>query len=199
MKYHSFIHPVLGLALLSTAVAACGDDAMDTETTSTTSTTTTTAGTTTTMGTTTDNPTMGTTTEDPTTEGPTSSSTDPSTSSTTSPGGGYNFPKDPFDAYTQIDRHGAVEAGTAGILAKEGLGFNMGSNIDLRNDYNATTGEPADECAASDLTPEQLLAGAVESHEAQLSRVLDEDHVRDGSCDRCLLFLKCAQAASRLR
>jgi len=141
MKYHTFIHPVLGLALLSTAVAACGDDAMDTETTSTTSTTTTTAGTTTTMGTTTDNPTMGTTTEDPTTEGPTSSSTDPSTSSTTSPGGGYNFPKDPFDAYTQIDRHGAVEAGTAGILAKEGLGFNMGSNIDLRNDYNASNPE----------------------------------------------------------
>jgi hypothetical protein len=51
----------------------------------------------------------------------------------------FVFPDDPYDAYTQIDRHGAVEAGTAGILASQGLGFNPGSDISLRDAYNASS------------------------------------------------------------
>ncbi|HET6584077.1 MAG TPA: DUF4331 family protein [Nannocystaceae bacterium] len=50
----------------------------------------------------------------------------------------YMFADDPYDAYTQIDRHAAVEAGTAGIAAPEGLGFNRGSDISIRDEYNAS-------------------------------------------------------------
>lgn len=49
----------------------------------------------------------------------------------------FIFPTDPIDAYTQIDRHGAVEAGTAGILASAGLGLN-GEDLSLRDMYNAS-------------------------------------------------------------
>jgi hypothetical protein len=65
-------------------------------------------------------------------------------------GGGddsFVFPTDPYDAYTQIDRHGAVEAGTAGILASQGLGFAPGSDIALRDDYNASN--PAEDAAGT--------------------------------------------------
>src|SRR5687767_6875096 len=58
---------------------------------------------------------------------------------------GFQFPSEPFDAYAQIDRHGAVEAGTAGIAAPEGLGFNAGSDISIRDSYNASN--PAEDAA----------------------------------------------------
>lgn len=50
----------------------------------------------------------------------------------------FVFPTDPYDAYTQIDRHGAVEAGTAGILASQGLGLLRGQDVALRDEYNAS-------------------------------------------------------------
>jgi hypothetical protein len=59
--------------------------------------------------------------------------------------GGYQFADDPYDAYEQIDRHAAVEAGTAGIAASEGLGFNPGSDISIRDAYNASN--PAEDAA----------------------------------------------------
>lgn len=92
-----------------------------------------------------------TTTDTTTTANPTTSTTDPtdttettdvddssSDESTTLDPEDFDFPDEPYEAYTQIDRHGAVEAGTAGILAPEGLGFNPGSDISLRDDYNAS-------------------------------------------------------------
>ncbi len=53
------------------------------------------------------------------------------------------FPDDPIDAYEQIDRHGAVEAGTAGIAAAGGLGFSPGQAdmIKIRDAYNASNPE----------------------------------------------------------
>ena len=56
----------------------------------------------------------------------------------------FIFPTDPYDAYTQIDRHGAVEAGTAGILASAGLGLG-GEDLSLRDMYNASN--PAEDAA----------------------------------------------------
>ena len=50
----------------------------------------------------------------------------------------------PFDDYVQIDRHGAVEAGTAGIRASAGLGLN-GEDITVRDPYNASN--PEDDAA----------------------------------------------------
>ncbi len=101
---------------------------------------------------TTDNPTTTnnpTTTSSPTTTGPSTSvgpdtGTDPDTSigpeSSSSSGGdeGFQFADDPYDAYMQIDRHAAVEAGTAGIAGPEGLGFAKGSDISIRDAYNAS-------------------------------------------------------------
>lgn len=46
---------------------------------------------------------------------------------------GFQFADDPYDAYEQIDRHAAPEAGTAGIEAPAGLG-----NAPIRDDYNAS-------------------------------------------------------------
>jgi Domain of unknown function (DUF4331) len=60
---------------------------------------------------------------------------------------GFQFATESFDAYTQIDRHGAVEAGTAGIAAPEGLGFNEGSDISIRDSYNASN--PAEDAAGT--------------------------------------------------
>jgi len=57
----------------------------------------------------------------------------------------FQFASESFDAYTQIDRHGAVEAGTAGIAAPEGLGFEPGSDISIRNRYNESN--PAEDAA----------------------------------------------------
>jgi hypothetical protein len=45
----------------------------------------------------------------------------------------FVFAADPASAYTQIDRHAAVEAGTAGIAATAGLGIAA-----IRDDYNAS-------------------------------------------------------------
>lgn len=104
-------------------------------------------------------PTMTTTapsTSSPSTSSPSTSATTASTSTTepgtesdpsTGPGEsssssgdpeGYDFAEDEYDAYTQIDRHAAVEAGTAGIAGPEGLGFAKGSDISIRDDYNAS-------------------------------------------------------------
>lgn len=49
------------------------------------------------------------------------------------PSNNYDFATDPESAYTQIDRHAAVEAGTAGIAATAGLG-----SAPVRDDYNAS-------------------------------------------------------------
>ena len=136
MNSHTFIHAMFGAVLLSASLTACKSDG-DGSTSDASATDPTATGT----GT---NPIMGGT--DPTTGG-TDGTTDPGTgtnptSSTTDPttGGdnGFVFADDPYEAYTQIDRHGAVEAGTAGIRAKEGLGFNDGSDISIRDDYNAS-------------------------------------------------------------
>ncbi len=144
MKKQASIQVLLGVAL-ALGLGACGEDG-DGDGDAT-------ADTTDTMGTETDDPstTAPTTTIDPSTTAPTttdnpSTTVDPDTTDTdpdttdTDPTGddGYNFPDDPYDAYTQIDRHGAVEAGTAGIAAPEGLGFNKGSDISIRDDYNAS-------------------------------------------------------------
>ena len=61
-----------------------------------------------------------------------------STSTTGGDASPFVFPTAPLDAYVQIDRHGAVEAGTAGIAAAQGLGFTMGSDITIRDAYNAS-------------------------------------------------------------
>lgn len=151
MKYHSSIHSLLGAAFLF-SLGACGDDGQTsaTESTGSTSNPGTTTGSTgstgTTPGSTTiDEPTTGSpTTGSPTTGDPTTG--DPTTGTSTTTGGdeGFVFRPDPFDAYTQIDRHGAVEAGTAGILASAGLGFG-GEDLSLRDAYNASN--PADDVA----------------------------------------------------
>jgi hypothetical protein len=76
------------------------------------------------------------------------------------------FADDPYDAYTQIDRHAAVEAGTAGIAGPEGLGFNPGSDISIRDDYNASN--PAEDAAGMWL--EEIAASVTFFHMA-----LDDD------------------------
>ena len=153
------MHKILGAALLISTLTACGDNGGgdDGSTTNVTSTdpsgpttndpTATTNPTTNDPTTTTTNPTTNdpTTTTNPTTNDPTTT-TNPTTATTGDPDtttgeGGFVFPTDPIDSYIQIDRHGAVEAGTAGILASQGLGFNMGSDIKLRDAYNASNPE----------------------------------------------------------
>jgi hypothetical protein len=143
MKNYSINYAVLG-ALLVSLTGCPGDDNETESATNTTpgTTTQTTPGTTTmttpgTTGTTDDmttDPTGGPTTDPTTTT--TTMTTDPMTGTTGDPGG-YNFPDNPFDDYTQIDRHAAVEAGTAAILAPAGLGLN-GEDISLRDMYNAS-------------------------------------------------------------
>jgi hypothetical protein len=73
------------------------------------------------------------TTDAPATTGGPSTTGDP-----TGDGSGFAFADEPFDAYTQIDRHGAVEAGTAAIAASQGLGFGPNSDIAIRDAYNAS-------------------------------------------------------------
>lgn len=53
---------------------------------------------------------------------------------------GFVFASDPPSAYTQIDRHAAVEAGTVGIAAPAGLGI-----APVRDLYNASN--PAEDAA----------------------------------------------------
>ena len=71
-------------------------------------------------------------TESTETVGPESSGSESSTG-----GDPFIFPEEPYSDYTQIDRHGAVEAGTAGIAAASGLGLN-GEDIAIRDLYNAS-------------------------------------------------------------
>ena len=52
----------------------------------------------------------------------------------------YAFATDAPSAYTQIDRHGAVEAGTVGIAASAGLG-----SAPVRDQYNASN--PSEDAA----------------------------------------------------
>ncbi len=158
MKNRTSIYSVLGAALFFTTLTACGDDGGgddDSSTSSVTTTNPTTTNPTTTDPTATDPTTTDPTTTNPTTTNPTATdptTTDPTTTTnptaTTDPtedptedptgGDGFVFPTDPFDAYEQIDRHGAVEAGTAGIAAAQGLGLKMGSDIKIRDAYNAS-------------------------------------------------------------
>jgi hypothetical protein len=131
----------------TTEVDPTSDDTTTTTTTDPPPTTTTTTDPTTT------NPVETTTTTEPpdttTTTGETTTSTDTSTSSTsettdtdtdstTGDPVDFVFMDLEFDAYTQIDRHGAVEAGTAGIKASQGLGFPPNMDIGIRDDYNAS-------------------------------------------------------------
>ncbi len=156
MKNHTFIHSVLVAAVLCASLTACGDNGSDDDTTTTTTNTTPPATATdpsTSEGTTDVSPTDPST--DPSTDPDTTNTTppDPSTTTTTDPvtsdptttnptgeDPGFNFMEVPFDDYVQIDRHGAVEAGTAGIRASAGLGLN-GEDIAIRDDYNASNPE----------------------------------------------------------
>lgn len=139
MKKYSINYAVLGALLVSLTGCPGEDNETESATNMTPGTTTqTTPGTTTDPGTTTTGemttePTSGPST-DPTST--TTMTTDP-TSGTTGEPGGYNFPDNPVGDYTQIDRHAAVEAGTAAILAPAGLGLN-GEDIKLRDMYNAS-------------------------------------------------------------
>ncbi|MCY1057479.1 DUF4331 family protein [Nannocystis sp. SCPEA4] len=139
-------YAVLAAALLFAPLSACGDDkGTTTDTTASTMQTTEPTSTTTTTATTMETP---TTTDETTTVEPTTTTVTPTTAGTTETTGeegGFVFPTDPPEAYTQIDRHGAVEAGTAGIAASQGLGLNPGSDIAIRDDYNASN--PAEDAA----------------------------------------------------
>jgi hypothetical protein len=75
--------------------------------------------------------------------------------------GGYVFAADPPSAYTQIERHAAVEAGTAGIAAAAGLG-----SAPIRDDYNASN--PEEDAAGMWL--EEITASMTDLHAA-----LDDD------------------------
>jgi hypothetical protein len=134
MNKHTSIHAILGAALLITTLGACADDG-DEPTASGATTTATATDPTGSTGTPTT--TDGTTTVDPTTTTTDPTTTDPTTDPTTGGGDPFVFPTDPIDSYTQIDRHAAVEAGTAGIAAAAGLGLE-GQDITIRDAYNAS-------------------------------------------------------------
>lgn len=141
MHHFTSTHHLLGAALLCAALTACGDDGQSTTDSggSTTTASTTNGGST---GGATDNPTTTT----PTTTDPTATTDPTMTGGSTGGGqGGWAFADDPYEAYTQIDRHGAVEAGTAGIAAAQGLGLKPGSDITIRDMYNASN--PAEDAA----------------------------------------------------
>jgi len=148
MKQQTPTHALLTVALFfgASSLAACGDadadddgessdtDDTDASATMTGSPTSNTASMTDTLETT---DTLDTTdtleTTDTLDDTADTTDTDPTTG-----GDEFEFPDDPYGDYTQIDRHGAVEAGTAGIAAPEGLGFNRGSDISIRDEYNAS-------------------------------------------------------------
>lgn len=136
------LHAVLGVALAFAALTACGDSGGDDTSTTTPDPSTTTPDPTTTMpdpDTTMDPPDPDTTMDPPdpttTTPDPTTTMPDPTTGPDPTGDDEYNFAEDPYDAYEQIDRHAAVEAGTAGIAASAGLGL-MGEDISIRSEYN---------------------------------------------------------------
>lgn len=151
MKNMTSIKAILSAALLVGAVTGCGDDSADGSGGRGGSDPSTTAATT-----------SGQTTSSTTNSGPTTttaSSTgsggeDPTTTGTGGEGGAggeapvFVFADDDYGDYDRVDRHGAVEAGTAGILAPEGLG---NDTTTLRDDYNQSN--PAED-AAFDWLPE---------------------------------------------
>jgi hypothetical protein len=144
MTNHRSIHTALSVALLFGAVSltGCPDDPPppegDTETSTTDPPQTDTS-----VGPTTNPPDTSSSDEAETTVSP--SSTDGvDTMETETSGDEFEFSEEPYDAYTQIDRHAAVEAGTAGILASAGLGLG-GEDLSVRDDYNASN--PAEDAA----------------------------------------------------
>lgn len=108
--------------------------------------------------------------------------------------GGFAFADDPYEAYDQIDRHGAVEAGTAGIAGAQGLGLDPGSDIQIRDAYNASNptedaaGRWLDEISASvtafhqvlddDLQALGLVPATVEESLAQAGPVIVPDTIK---------------------
>jgi len=90
-----------------------------------------------------------------------SSGSDDSSESTS-----YNFASDPPSAYTQIDRHDAVEAGTVGIAATAGLGI-----APIRDQYNASNPEED----AKGMWVEEITKSVTALHSA-----LDDDLVAAG-------------------
>jgi hypothetical protein len=64
-------------------------------------------------------------------------------------GATFAFDATPYDSYVQVERHGAVEAGTVGIALAAGLGPtfpnafdpNTDADISIRDDYNASNPE----------------------------------------------------------
>ncbi len=73
----------------------------------------------------------------------------------------FVFASDPASAYTQIDRHAAVEAGTAGIAATAGLG-----NAPIRDSYNASN--PVQDAAG-------MWVGEITDSVTDLHGALDDD------------------------
>jgi hypothetical protein len=136
------IKTILGAAFLVGALTACGDDSADGAgggggEAATTATTTTSAATT--SSTTNSGPTSTSTTTGGGGEGPTT------TTGTGGEGGAggeapvFVFADNDYGDYERVDRHGAVEAGTAGIEAPVGLGD--GTNNAIRDEYNASNPE----------------------------------------------------------
>ncbi len=168
MKNMNSIKAILGAFILVGAVTGCGDDSADgsggggiggeAATTSTTTTGPTTSTTTATSVTTT-----------------TSTGGDGGGGGTGEGGSGgdplvFSFADNAFDEYAQIDRHGAVEAGTVGIETEKGLGLN-GEDITLRDTYNAAT--PEDDIAG-DFIPE------ISANVGLLHSLLDADLISLG-------------------
>ncbi|MCC7479129.1 DUF4331 family protein [bacterium] len=73
----------------------------------------------------------------------------------------FVFATDPPAAYTQIDRHAAVEAGTAGIAASAGLG-----SAPIRDSYNASN--PVQDAAG-------MWVGEITDSVTDLHSALDDD------------------------
>jgi hypothetical protein len=139
MKNQASIHTILRMALVFGAVslAGCPDEPGEDE-----------AGTSDSSGSSDSDTTVTPPAESSSSDGaetinPDSTGTSAGETETTSGEDPFMFPTDPYDAYTQIDRHGAVEAGTAGILASQGLGLAPGQDVALRDEYNASN--PADD------------------------------------------------------
>lgn len=102
---------------------------------------------------------------------------------------GFNFASDAPSAYTQIDRHAAVEAGTVGIAATAGLGI-----APIRDLYNASNpvedaagrwvGEITNSVTAlhgaldDDLRAAGLVPASVEKSLAQAGPVIVPDIIR---------------------
>jgi hypothetical protein len=78
----------------------------------------------------------------------------------------FGFASDEYQSYTQIDRHAAVEAGTAGIAGPQGLGLKSGSDISVRDAYNASN--PAEDASGKWL-------GEISASVTVFHSVLDDD------------------------